>query len=380
MNEPPFTELPAALVQEVLNRTEEISQSLLSSFEKIETQRKKWREQITREGLLHKDSDLIPVPHPTCAGVDGAFAIERLLAIDLVAVGAVAVEGLTPPSEKRYWPEPYHHVYVNTENHAAETASILRGLMIGMEMTLAQNAPHEIVFLDGSLATPTIFFNQAISKIEDVPTLQASLELQDNICTYLESYKHILTAQRSDHYWVGVPKYTTKREIGVRLNWPPSYDDRGLLSLILEAGEYTHPLPLMKPNSPWHINTQPINAPQRDAAEKLAQEVTSLLNSIHIIYYRPYHWLPALRLEVAKSIAQNPARLSAVLTGIKDQCKAPAILEPFPLYMADRMIKHLAKAVPTFRQIASQRLAENFNGDLSEVFLSLHGYRTESGA
>jgi hypothetical protein len=51
------------------------------------------------------------------------MAIERLLAVDLVAVGAVAVEGLTPPSEARYWPEPRHSVYVDTETHDADTSS-----------------------------------------------------------------------------------------------------------------------------------------------------------------------------------------------------------------------------------------------------------------
>jgi len=54
-------------------------------------------------------------------------------------------------------------------------------------------------------------------------------------------------------------------------------------------------------------------------------------------------------------------------------------MEPYPLYMADRMVKHLAKSVPAFRQIASQRLAENYQGDIGEIFISLHGYRTESG-
>src|SRR6187551_2700771 len=43
--------------------------------------------------------------------------VERLLAIDLLAVGAVAVEGLTPPSEDRFWPEPRHQIYVDTEAH-----------------------------------------------------------------------------------------------------------------------------------------------------------------------------------------------------------------------------------------------------------------------
>ena len=380
MNDNPFTELPAALVQEVLERTDEISQTLLHSFDDIRSKKSDWRIQLLEKGIVQKDSNLPLVPIPTCSGVDGALAVERLLAIDLLAVGAVAVEGLTPPSETRYWPEPRHLIYVDTEAHDADTSSIMRGVMTGMELQLAQNAPHEVVFLDGSLTTPTIFFNQSLNKLESTPNLKISRELTDHIQEYLEAYKEILTARRSDRYWVAMPKYTTKREIGEEMHWPEAYDDRGLLSTILDSGEYTKPMLLKPPKDSWHINTKPIKADDDGRIRKLADEVTNLLNGVNILYYRPFTWLPALRLELSQSIAQTPARLSTVLTGIKHQCGSAAIMEPYPLYMADRMVKHLAKSVPAFRQIASQRLAENYQGDIGEIFLSLHGYRTESGA
>jgi len=55
------------------------------------------------------------------------------------------------------------------------------------------------------------------------------------------------------------------------------------------------------------------------------------------------------------------------------------MMEPYPLYMADRMVKNLSRAIPTFRQVTSQRIAEIYQGDIDSVFLSLHGYRSESG-
>lgn len=379
MDERPFSELPAALVQEVLDRTGDISQTLLQSFNKIKENKDDWRTQLLNEKLIHKDNNLPVVQIPTCCGIDGSMAIERLLATDLVAVGAVAVEGLTPPSETRYWPEPRHMIYVDIETHEAETSSILRGIMTGMELQLAQSAPHELVFLDGSLTTPTIFFNQAISKLESIPDLKVSVELTKNIQNSLDAYKTILTARRSDHFWIAMPKYSTRREIGEAMHWPEQFDDRGLLTSLLEAGEYTRPQRLTPPNDPWHINTKPIKTKESDEINKLAQEVTELLDNIFIIYYRPFTWLPAFRIELAQTIAVTPARLSKVLTGIRQQCGSPAIMEVFPLYMADRMVKHLAKSVPAFRQIASQSLAENYVGDISDVLMSLHGYRTESG-
>jgi hypothetical protein len=196
----------------------------------------------------------------------------------------------------------------------------------------------------------------------------------------LEAYKEILEARRSDRYWVAVPKYTTRREIGEALGWPDAYDDRGLLSSVLEAGEYTKPIELIQPKDPWHINTAALNPTTDREVVNLAQDIPSRLANIFVTYYRPYTWLPAFRLEIAQSIAQIPSRLNTVFVGLKHQCGSAAIMEPYPLYMADRMVKHLAKSVPAFRQIASQRLAEKYEGDISEIFFNLHGYRTESGA
>ena len=382
MDENPFVDLPAALVQEVLEKTEDISITLLNSFDDVNNHRAKWRYDLKKENLVFKEGDLPVVHSPTCLGIDGSHAIERLLAIDLIAVGAVAVEGLTPPSEQRYWPEPYHQIYVDTEAHEADTSTLLRAIMAGMELSLAVNAPHELVFLDGSFTTPTIFFNQAINKLKNTRHLKISRELNNNIREYFSAYKKILNASRSDRYWIALPKYTTKREIGAKMDWPNSYDDRGLLSTILEAGEYTKPIFLHKPEDSWHINTAPIESLDKNEIRGMVNEILELLNNnnIFVTYYRPYSYLPAFRVEMTSSVANTPSRLSTVLSGIRFQCGSAAILEPYPLYMADRMVKHLAKSIPAFRQIASQRVAKNYAGDIGEIFLSLHGYRTESGA
>jgi len=375
----PFAELPAALVDEVLNCTEGLSQKLLADFEQVRACRQKWRDQLAHKGLLRRDSDLAYLPIPTTCGVDGSYAIERLLASDLVAAAAVAVEGLTPPSETRYWPEPRHLVIVETEAHEAETGTILRALMMGMELELAANAPHEVVFLDGSLTTPFIYFNQALNKARETPHLQVTKRLLLQIREYLEAYNAILSSTRTDRCWLAVPKYTTRREIGQALDWPETYDDRGLLSHLLEPGEFTRSTTLQQPPEPWHLNLGPLAPVSREVANRLSQQIIALLGEIRVLYYRPYPWLPALRLEMSRAVAENPARLATVLHGIRHQCGTPAVMEPYPLYMADRMVKHLPRAIPTFRQVTSQRIAETYSGDIGEIFMGLHGYRTESG-
>jgi hypothetical protein len=98
-----------------------------------------------------------------------------------------------------------------------------------------------------------------------------------------------------------------------------------------------------------------------------------------VFYYKPQPWLPAIRVEVSDEIAKNSYRLGAVVQALKHQCATPSMLEPYPIYLADRTVKALARSVPTIRQVATQRVAEDYSGNVSEVFLALHGYRSETG-
>ena len=87
----------------------------------------------------------------------------------------------------------------------------------------------------------------------------------------------------------------------------------------------------------------------------------------------------AIRIEMAGGIAANKYRMGVVIQGIKHQCATAAMLEPYPLFLADRTVKALAKALPAFRQVATQRMSDRYEGDISEVFFTMHGYRSETG-
>jgi len=378
-----FGELPQSLVINVLEQTQGIEQELLQSFEELREKKEEYREQLLDSGLLKHDSNLPVVQSPTTCGVDGAYATENLLATDLVVAGAVAVEGFTPPSEKRFWPEPKHFVHIGIEPHNADTISMFRAGMIGMELILAQQAPHDLVLLDGSLTTPLIFFNQGFTKAIHFPNLKTKAWLAKKIRCFLDAYYCVLSTQRSDRQWVAVPKYTSLQEIGKKLGWDSSYDDRGLLSSVLEAGEYTEPTPLSQPDVPWNLNTSVVDGfttvAERDRISRLVDQVLESLKNIHVLYYRPRSYMPALRLEISQVIANNHYRLSIVLQGIKDQYGKAFIMEPYPLYMADRMVKHLPQVLSACRHRISQNLAENYSGNINEVFTSLHSYRTEQG-
>jgi hypothetical protein len=377
--ETPFVDLPAALVEEMLAQTSAVGDGLVETFREIKTDRTKYRKALLNRGLVRHESSLGYPPLPTTCGVDGSYAIDRLLSADLAAAAAVAVEGLTPPSEKRHWSQPHHSTFVASEVHHAETATVLRAVMLGRELLLAARAPHDVVMVDMTLTLPIIYFNQALNAAPDTPMLRCSKEFLANCPEYLEAYRVILRSERTDKDYIGLPKYSTRRELGRKMGWPEQHDDRGLLTLLLQPGEFTNPLPLEQPPQPWHLNTGRVPEAARVQVHAIARDVVSDLSAIGIFYYKPHDWLPALRVEVAQTIAANDHRLAIVIQGLKHQCATAAMLEPYPLYLADRMVKALARAVPTFRQVTTQRISEKYEGEIGEVFFAMHGYRSEGG-
>src|SRR3712207_287797 len=97
ISEQPFADLPAALVDEVLNKTGGVAEELLKEFQGLRTDRASLRKSLTDFGMIIDDSKCGYPDLPTTCAVDGSYALERLLSLDLAAAAAVAVEGLTPP-------------------------------------------------------------------------------------------------------------------------------------------------------------------------------------------------------------------------------------------------------------------------------------------
>src|SRR6266511_1450860 len=290
-DETPFADLPAALVEELLGQTTSVAQELLTSFQQVRNERESLRSQLLESGLVITDSSLGYPPLPTTCGADGSYAIERLLTTDLAAAAAVAVEGLTPPSERRHWEQPHHSTYIAAETHHAETATVLRAVMLGRELLLAAQAPHDLVMIDGTLTLPVIYFNQALGQSADAPDLCCSKEFVSHCSEYLDAYRVVLRSERSDRNYIALPKYSTRRELGKMMGWPPSQDDRGLLTLILKGGELTKPLALEQPSQEWHLYTSRLPVESREKAGELAKEVLTALKDVYALYYKPHDWL-----------------------------------------------------------------------------------------
>ena len=64
-----------------------------------------------------------------------------------------------------------------------------------------------------------------------------------------------------------------------------------------------------------------------------------------MVYYKPQDWSHAFRIELPPAIANDQNVLHETLEIIRRQTTNPAMLEPYPLYVADRFAKNLQKGV-----------------------------------
>lgn len=373
VDSPSFLEIPASLVEQMLQKTNEIGGILQSSMHDINRKREKFRLQLEQIGLLDNDINFGNTKPLVSGGVDGAYAVDRLLGTDLLFAAAVGVEGINElDNGKRI--APNHDVFVYPEKHNPENMISARAIMVEMEIKLAANAPYDIVYLDGSLTTALIHMYKAINFIENLNS-KSSDKIKDDFKDFLISYKKILDLKDTYKYYLGIPKYTSRNDIGKNLHWPENYDDRAILTLILDPGEFTRPK-LFTSEEGWHVRLPYENEELR----VLMQQVISGIKNLSVIYYKPHPWCPALRIEMPSATAGDETKLNSILINIKNQCQTPSIMEPFPLYMADRIAKHMAPAIPAYKQIIMNQMTQLNDHNEKDIFFLMHSYRTEGGS
>lgn len=372
-----FADLPDALVRDLLDKALPVATSVSANISALRAQRGELRNLARSASLIHRKADLDVPREPSVVGIDGSYQIHRLTALDLGAAAAVAVEG-TSKEAVRHWPQPYHQMWVEGMPHCVATVGPLRGLMVSMELMLAGQAPHDLVLLDGSFASLVIYLNQALTSLADCADV-----IVDEFWTRWQSglLDRVLDLMRSDRT-VAVPKFTARTELAAKLRVQPELrvDAKTIATLILEPGEYTEAQKILRDGESFHLASEAAvrgkkeNACSAEQGEALNQAMKDLM----VVYFRPYGWVPALRLELPGVISRSNAKLSVVLEGIQRQFFSPAVTEPYPLFLADRMVKSLGSGVAVVEQAVAQQVAEN-SVDMEMTMLFLQNYRTEGG-
>lgn len=369
----PFLEIPASMMEKMLDKTGEIGTIINDSIINIRKNKDKFR--LKLKDLINKyDNNTNEYFDLTTCGIDGAYVVERLLGTDLLFSCALVTEGLFSKSQKEYSPANYD-VFVYPEKHDLENALLARAIMLQMEIKLAANAPYNIIYMDGSLTTALIHMYKAVNLLKDNDSF-VSRKIKEYFEEFLISYKKILLGENNDddRIWIGIPKYTSRNDIGKKLDLPDVYDDRAILTIILEPGEYTRP-DLFTDGEAWHTNLPY----QNDILENLMGDIIFGIKKLHVMYYKPYNWSPAIRIEMPFYIAEDTNKLEILLQNLKHQCQIPSILEPYPLYMADRIAKRISPAIPAYKQIIVNQLINEPDQNESDILFMMHSYRTESG-
>lgn len=387
-NESSLDFLPEAMVEEMLRKHEKVISDTRGQIQKISEIRGLIKKKLEDIGLLKNVNEMLSQKsYPTTVGIDGAYVVINQLSLDTVAVAAVAVEGLIPPKEERPWNLPRHLLDVFPVEHYSDTRSLIRAIMFSYELELASQAPHNVVFLDGSLTSHLIATGMGLTAIErtkqsgESPPPDLENLIHERLEATLDNYARILASSKVNQIYVGVPKYSSRNETITelqkhQLDYPifQKLNDKGLLSVTLRAGDVVGPIKLTgEDRDRWHLSGLP------NALKGHGKRILELLEDVYVIYFKPTNAHPALRLEVSGEIARNERRISILLDSLLDQARIPGVLEPYPVHIADMFVKQVYGSLTELRDATLSDIGEVPGMEFSDVFMYLHDYRTEGG-
>jgi hypothetical protein len=367
-----FSDLPDALVRDILAQASPVAEKVSDYLGRLRKSRDSIRNCVQAKGLIARKADLDVTREPSVVGIDGSYQAHRLTSLDLCAAAAVAVEG-TSKEARRYWQEPYHRLWVGSVEHSKNATNSLRGIMISMELELVAEAPHDLVLLDGSFIVLLIYLNQGLTSHKQAPVpLYEEFKNRWSSQQVLDRFLSIIESDRT----IAVPKYSGRNELNRLLADEdlPVTDGKTLATVILEPDEYTEPLPI------FHFDgeDEEYHLPEEYCPRERQAQMNRALENMRVIFYKPYGWAPAIRLEVPAPISKSKTKLSMALEGVKRQLFSPAVTEPYPLFLADRMVKSLGAGVAVIEQAVAQN-AVGSSPDTETTLLCLQNYRTEGG-
>ncbi len=362
---------------------EDLLAELLSAAPKIATQVKNllgpalaMKDRLRQAAVdLDRIVDFSPRSNRTLCGVDGGFAVERTVAVDIALSVAVGVEGFAPPGGSCAWDDNQYASAYQVLTHDIENERLARGAMVILELDVLADAPHEFRIYDGSHLTPVIQLNSALTSRSQAVT-EFTAELGDK-----HAVRGAFAAFVTDPNIVGMPKYDSSRELcnilGAAIGERVPGDDKYLTSLILSGGQFT--IPEQVPKRPWRLLHFTESGSAVGAAVELARDLDEALQPLQdrelfSLYFRPDHVGPAYRVEVKPDLAHDTDRLADLLTTLAAQITGPFVREPYPQYLADVMAKSVGFGLSAL-QTAAQLALSRDTPELAQ--LVIHSYRTE---
>jgi hypothetical protein len=324
---------------------------------------------------LERIASAPPGSGQTVCSVDGGFAVERTVAVDIALSVAVGVEGFEPAGGSCAWDDNQYSSAYQVLTHDLENERLARGAMVILELDVLADAPHEFRIYDGSHLTPVIQLNSALtSRSQAVTEFTAELGDEHGLCGAFAAFV-------TDPNIVAMPKYDSSRELcsilGAAIGERVPGDDKYLTSLILRGGQFTTPEQV--PKRPWQLlhltESQSATEPAAELARDLDEALQPLQDrQLFSLYFRPDDVGPAYRVEVKPDLAHDLDRLADLLTTLSAQITGPFVREPYPQYLADVMAKSVGFGLSAL-QTAAQLALSRDTPELAQLII--HSYRTE---
>ena len=360
-----FGDLPDALINELLTRSEEVGSTARKHVDKLVRQRDSLRQRARQLGLVNELPDLSHVPAQSVAAVDGSLVSKRLASFDLNAATALAVDGIGSDIRGH---EPSHHIAVHVTKPLPYGRVVTYALMFCMEYNIASEEANarNLVMLDGAFSTGLI----AISKALEADESYDDTLYKDFFDRWTTKTIHSVGEIMTSNHVLALPKRSSANEFArTRLfkNHEIDTNGRSTASLILNANEYA---------GPFGFDTRRPQTWQTETFPGFRKELSGLFEELQVVYFKPRSWSHAYRVEMPRVIADDEQRLHSVLDTIKRQCINPAMMEPYPLYVADRFAKSLAKGANALLDAVRRGIVSS-SDDPEIAYSMLNSYRTD---
>jgi hypothetical protein len=145
--------------------------------------------------------------------------------------------------------------------------------------------------------------------------------------------------------------------------------DKVFLLGVLQAGEYTKPIPLSESGlGKLNVHTDSIFESQNAIKEIYNATFTSTgdVNCICSTYYKPHAWSPVKRIEFNRELLRNGSRLfHQMLATVRDSMIVPTIYEPLEQFLVDQVVKRHTGRLPNLYQTVGVANIQDFNSNLA---------------
>jgi hypothetical protein len=288
-------------------------------------------------------------------------------------VAAVAVEEATLTEQA---------VLVQLLPPLEELESILGGLRTMLELRLlakrVRATSSGLFILDGSFYSALLEVNRLLVRYAQDSRGERRPEWWNQFADLIEvffdeqDWRLVLTCRRV----VAHPKQATAADDVAQLapHLSGTVTDRTLWTTVLEPGEHSLPVPLIKQDRP-HLLTGYRSPGMADFGERRAA-IEQGYGQLYVLYYRPDEEGPAYRLELpAALIAREP--LGAALATFRSALRVSAVQEPLPQFLADAICKQIGRALEATAEGVRTTLQSQFGLTLVQRYLG--PYRTQRG-